>query len=165
MELPANNNFLQPVHPFQIFFIGEASNSKDECINQSASLGVYKLYRSKDKILSFVTETHCNLEFRLRNFEMREENATIRHADAVVYLFDVGERNEFSKIEEEMEKVRKYVRNEVPKILIGYHEETEEREVKEEEAGMLAKRLNMKYTEVQNSNFEEPMCNIIENIG
>ena len=59
--------------------------------------------------------------YRLRKFEMRnEDNATIRHADAVVYLFDVGEINEFRKIKETMDVVDTHVKNETLKLLIGY---------------------------------------------
>ena len=49
-----------------------------------------------------------------------EDNATIRHADAVVYLFDVGEINEFRKIKETMDVVDTHVKNETLKLLIGY---------------------------------------------
>jgi hypothetical protein len=65
---------------------------------------------------------------------MREENATIRHADAIVYLFDIDETNEFSKISETMAKVEKHVRNDTLKLLIGHQEQEDERSVTEQEA-------------------------------
>jgi len=79
---------------------------------------------------------------------MREENATIRHADAIVYLFDIGEINEFSKIEETMDKVEKHVRIDTLKLMIGHQEQQdEERSVTEEDAKALADKLKMIYVE------------------
>lgn len=58
----------------------------------------------------------------MRNFEIREDNATIRHADAIVYLFDISEINEFNKVKETMEKVEDHTRPEISKFMIGYLE-------------------------------------------
>ena len=79
---------------------------------------------------------------------MREENATIRHADAIVYLFDIGEINEFDKIEETINKVEKHVRIDTLKLLIGHQDQQdEERSVTKENAKVLADKLNMIYVE------------------
>ena len=64
-----------------------------------------------------------------------------------------------------MEKVRKHVRGESLKMLVGYQEEGEERWIKKEIVEELAAKIGMIYIEVFQSKFEEPMSLFLEEVA
>ena len=64
-----------------------------------------------------------------------------------------------------MEKVRKHVRGESLKMLVGYQDEGEERWVKKEIVEEMAAKIGMIYIEVFQSKFEEPMSLFLEEIA